>query len=192
MPVDEGQEAEVVSTDDAATNGDLPAGAAQPAHADDDREQRSGRIPLDLVGGFVVLAISALFILGAGDGTLDWIFPLSLGYTLALIGAIVTIRGLVGFGDKTTTLLPVLHGKGVDVLVFTLMTVVYVVLAPLLGFWLMSAAMIFGAAVYLDHARSRKRIALAAVVSVAVCIAAYILLLRVFYVPLPRARLLPF
>jgi hypothetical protein len=140
----------------------------------------------------VVLAISALFILGAGEGTLDWIFPLILGYTLAVIGAVVTIRGLMGFGDKTTTLLPILHGKGVDVFVFTLTTVVYVVLASVVGFWIMTAAFIFGAAVYLDHARSGKKIALAAAISLIVCIAAYILLLQVFYVPLPPSRFLPF
>jgi hypothetical protein len=133
-----------------------------------------------------------VFVLNAGEGALDWVFPLSLSYTLAIIGVYLTIRGLLGFGDTTDTLLPILRGRGVDVFVFAVLTAIYVGLARAIGFWTMSAVMLFAGSIYLDPVRSKKRIALAAVVAFTVCIVAYVLLLRVFYVPLPRARWLPF
>lgn len=150
------------------------------------------RIPVDLAGGLSLLAIAAVFLLNAGEAALDWIFPLSLAYALAAIAVYLVARGLLGFGDRTDTLIPILHGRGVDVVVFVVLAVLYVALARVMGFWIMSVAMIFTGSVYLDHARTRRRITLAAAVALAVCALAYVFLLRVFYVPVPRADWLPF
>ena len=173
---------EIVATDVPGTEPAAPA----------DDGQSTGRIPLDLVGGLFLLAVAAVFIFNAGEDRLDWIFPLSLAYATGIIGIYLTIRGLLGFGDRTETLIPVLRGRGVDVALFCVLTGLYVGLARAIGFWIMSMVMLFGGAVYLDHERTAKRTAMAGVVAFLVCIVAYLLLRKVFYVPLPKARWLPF
>lgn len=172
---------------------DVPArdGTADAAAIDATEPAAPHRIPIDLVSGVFLLAVVAVAVLNAGEGTLDWIFPLALSYTLAAIAIYLTVRGLLGRGDRTDTLVPVLHGRGIDVLVFTVITAVYVVLVPPIGFWTMSALMLFAASVYLDSERTRKRIALAAGVAVAVCLVAYVLFVRVLFVPLPPEGWLP-
>ncbi len=191
MPTDRGPEEERSPTDAAAKDAAAtPVTSPQAAGAPPDAQ--TGRIPMDLVGGVFLLAVVAVFVLNAGDDMLDWIFPLSLSYALGVIGVYLTIRGLVGFGQRTDTLLPVLRRRGVDVFVFSCLTAAYVGLARLVGFWIMSIVMLFGGAVYLDHARTPRRIVGAALAAVAVCIVAYIVLRRIFYVPLPRAKWLPF
>ncbi len=191
MPTDGSDKPDVGSLDGS------PEDAHSAADTSDTLEQsavgggKTPRIPVDLVGGLFLLAVVAVFVLNAGDDLLDWIFPLSLAYTLGIIGGYLTIRGLLGFGDKTDTLLPILRGRGVDVSVFTVLAVIYVGSARAVGFWIMTALMLFTGSVYLDPVRSRKRIALAAVIALAVCVVAYVFLLRVFYVPVPRARWLP-
>ncbi|MPZ73935.1 MAG: hypothetical protein GEU74_12020 [Nitriliruptorales bacterium] len=192
MPTDKGASQERIPTDDSP----VPTGATavtSPRAAETSRDdEATGRIPLDLVGGVFLLAVAAVFVLNAGEEMLDWIFPLSLSYALGIIGVYLTIRGLLGFGPRTDTLLPVLRRKGVDVFVFSALTAAYVGLARSIGFWIMSIVMLFGGAVYLDHARTKTRVAVAAGIAVAVCLVAYVLLRRVFYVPLPRALWLPF
>lgn len=193
MPNDGHEQPDVRATDSApeAVHGSV----GPPDVAVDRAEQVSAaeaRIPLDLVAGLALLCIVAVFLLNAGgDDPLDWIFPQTLSYTLAIIGVYLTVRGLLGFGHKTDTLLPILHGRGVDVLVFTVLAVITVALVPVVGFWTMTALMLCAGSVYLDHARSRKRIALSAVVALAVCVAAYLLLVLVLYVPIPPEPWLP-
>jgi Tripartite tricarboxylate transporter TctB family len=155
------------------------------------------QIPADLVAGLVMLGIAAVFRLKAGDERLDWIFPVTLSYVLGGLGLLLVIRGLTGRGDRVPAVPPILRqrslrGQGVDVAVFLGLTVGYVVLLSTVGFWVMSALTIFVAAVYLDPVRSPRRLAIAAAVAIAVCIAAYLLLTRVFYVPFPAADWLPF
>jgi hypothetical protein len=192
MPTDGSEKPDVTSSDQTPEGAHSAAGTSDTTQGRTEQEsEETSRIPLDLLGGLFLLSVVAVFVLNAGEDQLDWIFPLSLSYTLGIIGVYLIIRGLLGFGDKTDTLLPVLHGRGVDVLVFTVIVAIYVVVVRAIGFWAMSAVMLFAGAVYLDPARSKKRIALAAVVALAVCIAAYVLLVRVLYVPLPRERWLP-
>ena len=192
MPTDGSDKPDVTPAD--ATPDDVPGTAHTSDVIEPRTEQESDktpRIPVDLVGGIVLLGIVAVFLLNAGDDLLDWIFPLILSYTLAIIGVYLVIRGLLGFGDKTDTLLPILRGRGTDPFVFTVLAAIYVGLVRAVGFWTMSVLMLFAGSVYLDHARSKRRIALAAVVALAVCIGAYVLLERVLYVPLPPERWLP-
>ena len=192
MPTDGSEKPDVTATDE------TPEGANSRADTSDvmqgrtaEEDPETSRIPMDLVGGLFLLCVVAVFLLNAGEDPLDWIFPLSLSYMLAIIGLYLVVRGLLGFGDKTDTLLPVVRGRGVDVSVFTVIAVIYVVLVRAIGFWTMSAVMLFAGSVYLDSARSKKRVVLAAGVALAVCAAAYVLLVRVLYVPLPPERWLP-
>ncbi|MBA2276524.1 MAG: tripartite tricarboxylate transporter TctB family protein [Chloroflexia bacterium] len=189
MPTDSADDRERTVTGDGAAAAATSQETEQPAKGE---SAVTGRISLDLVGGLFLLAVAAVFILKAGDDKLDWIFPLSLSYAAGIIGVYLTIRGLLGFGERTDTLVPILRGRGVDVFVFSVLTALYAGLARTVGFWTMSIVMLFGGAVYLDHARTTKRTIFAAVNAVAVCIVAYVLLRKVFYVALPRARWLPF
>lgn len=190
MPTDGSEKPDVTATHEAPEGPQNGVDTSDAIRGRTEREKTS-RIPMDLVGGLFLFSVVAVFLLNAGEGALDWIFPLSLSYTLAIIAGYLVVRGLLGFGDKTDTLLPIVRGRGVDVSVFTAIAVIYVVLVRAVGFWTMSAVMMFAGSVYLDSVRSKKRIGLAAVVALAVCIAAYVILVRVLYVPLPPERWLP-
>lgn len=180
-----------MSTDPADGRDDV-ADAPGPGTGTSGDDPGTGPIPLDLVSGLFLLAVAAVFIVQAGEGALDWLFPRTLSYGLGLLALYFTIRGLLGAGQRTSTLVPVLQGRGIDVFVFCVITASYVALTRAVGFWIMTVAMLFAGAVYLDERRTPARIALAAGVALAVCIVAYVVLRRIFYVPLPPARWLPF
>jgi hypothetical protein len=190
MPTDGSEKPDATPADGTAAGGAVDASSGV-THDVARQDAGTSGIPIDVVSGVFLLAVVAVFVLNAGDGSLDWIFPLTLSYTLGVLAVAVTIRGLLGSGDRADTLLPVLHGRGVDVLVFTVIAAIYVILVPLVGFWTMSAVMMFAGSVYLDPARSRRRIAISAIVAVAVCLGAYVLLVRVLFVPLPPEAWLP-
>ncbi|MPZ59878.1 MAG: hypothetical protein GEU93_01005 [Propionibacteriales bacterium] len=156
-------------------------------------DRRAGRqISTELVGGLLMLGVAVFFRLNAGEGRLDWLFPLVLSYVLGGLGIVLLVRGIAGFGDRLPTVPPILRGQGVDVAVFILLTVAYVALMPVVGFWVMTALTIFVAAAYLDTGRSARTLVLASGVAIAVCIAGFLLMTRVFYVPFPPVRWLPF
>lgn len=156
-----------------------------------DRPQRR-QIPADLVAGLVMIGIAAVFRLKSGDEKLDWIFPVALSYILGGLGILLVIRGLTGRGDRVAAVPPILRGQGLDVAFFVVLTVGYVALLSTVGFWVMSVLTITVTAVYLDPDRSPRRLALAFAVAIAVCVTAYLLLTRVFYVPFPPAEWVPF
>lgn len=169
---------------------------------DIDRPERR-QLPKDLVAGVVTLGIAAVFRLNAGEGRLDWLFPVALSYALGGLGLLLVIRGLAGFGDRVAAVplrlrergdprQQMTRGPSFDVAVFVVITVAYVALLSTVGFWVMSVLTIFSAAVYLDSERSIRRLALAFAVAVAVCLAGFWLMTRVFYVPFPPADWLPF
>ena len=149
-------------------------------------------IPLDLVAGLVLGGIAAFFLIAAGEGTLDWIFPSSLGYSSAVVAVVLVLRGLLGFGRQIPRAPHLLSGRGRDVAVFILVIAAYVLLIRPLGFWPASAITIFVAAVYLAPRRSRRNVTVAAIAALLVVVLAYLMLAEVFYVAYPRARWLPF
>lgn len=158
-----------------------------------DEEQPAGRtVSVDLLGGLALLAIAGVFLLASGEGRMDWLMPVALSYTLVLIGIYLVVRGLLGRGERTFLVPGVLRGRGIDVAVFVAMSVVYVVLAPTVGFWVMSALMIIGSSLYLAPQRNRRVIVTSVLASVGVCVVFYLLMLHVFYVPLPASGWLPF
>ena len=162
-------------------------------------ERPEGRqIPTDVLAGVAMLGIAAVFRLKSGDERLDWIFPVTLSYVLGGFGILLVIRGLAGFGGRVPAVPTVLRRQAtgrresLDVTFFVGLTVAYVALLSAVGFWVMSALTIFVAAVYLDPVRSKRRLALAVAVAIGVCLVAFWLMTRVFYVPFPAADWLPF
>lgn len=147
----------------------------------------------DIIAGVVLLVIAAIFLLGAGEGTLDWVFPTTLAYATGAVGVILIGRAFLGGGGDKVSLIPsIFRGHGTDVAVFIAIMVVFVVAILPLGFWAASALMIFVAAAYLAPDRSRRNMAIAAGTAVAVVVLSYLLLEYVFYVPFPDVDWLPF
>lgn len=150
------------------------------------------RIAADLVGGMALLGIAAVFLLKAGEGRLDWLLPVVLSYGVGILGVLLVVRGLLGYGDRVAAVPPILRGQGVDVAVFIVLAVIYVLLASPVGFWTMSALMIFSGSVYLDVARSRRNLTVSVLAAAGICVVGYFVLTQVFYIPMPRGQWLPF
>lgn len=150
------------------------------------------KLAADIVAGGVLLVVVTVALVKSGEDRLDWLFPHALSYALGALALVLITRGLLGYGDRIAAIPPILRGQGVDVAVFVVVIVTYVALVRPLGFWLVSVVMIFSGAVYLDMSRSRRSLAVAALVAITVCVVANLVLTRVFFVPLPRGQWLPF
>lgn len=165
---------------------------SSPTDSDQPTDERTGPlVQRDLIGGLTLLVIAAIFLIGAGEGRLDWVFPTTLGYATGAIGAILIGRAFLGAGDRVSAIPPVLRGHGIDVAVFIGIMVIFVVVILPFGFWPASGAMIFAAAAYLAPDRSRRNLLIAAGSAIAVVVLGYLLLEYVFYVPFPEVEWLP-
>lgn len=147
---------------------------------------------VDLVGGLSILGIALVFFLRAGEGNLDWLFPISLGAVLAFIGVVLLVRGAMGYGDAVPLVPPIFRGHGVDVAAFIAATVIYVALLRPVGFWFMTPVMVFVASIYLANERNRRAVLTSVLVAASVAIIGWFVLTQVFYVPLPKTRWWPF
>jgi hypothetical protein len=156
-----------------------------------DTEARGPSASVDVVGGVAMLAVVAVFIGKSGDGYLDWLFPEVLAYSLGVLAVLLIVRGLAGVGMKVSLVPPLLRGEGVDVGVFTILVVVYAGLVRPVGFWVTSTLMIVLGSTYLDVDRSWRNILRSLLVAVVVCVVAWLIMTRVFFVPVPRARWVP-
>lgn len=166
----------------------MPSDSPETGTDDATSEQiRGPQISRDLVAGLVMFAVVTVFLGFAGGSELDWLFPKVLSYALAALAVILVARGLLGSGEKMPVVPIILRGRGVDVAVFSLCTVLYVAFAPIVGFWVMTAVMIFAASVYLDTARSIKGAAISVAVSLILCVSAYLVMTKVFYIDFPPA-----
>lgn len=146
------------------------------------------QVSRDLVAGVVMVAVAAVFLLDAGKvvrGEYSWLFPIVLSYALGALALILIVRGLMGRGERMPIVPTVLRGRGVDTLVFSVLTVIYVALVPHLGFWLTSGLMIAATAIYLESRRSRLGSAVAIGVAVVTCAAGYLTLTEIFYIKFP-------
>ena len=135
-----------------------------------------------------MLAVVAVFLGNAGEvgaGKYDWLFPVVLSYALGGLALVLVVRGLLGKGERISVVPAVLRGQGIDVAVFSILSVLYVALVRPVGFWIMSALTIFAAAVYLDTRRSTRGALISSVVAILTCVVAYLVLTRVFYISFP-------
>ncbi|MPZ52174.1 MAG: hypothetical protein GEU79_05490 [Acidimicrobiia bacterium] len=144
----------------------------------------SPQINEQLLGGIVLFAIAAVFLGYSGEETMDWLFPRVLAYALVIVGVVLVIMGLLGKGRKVPLIPPLLRGHGVDVGVFAGLAAAWVILIQPVGFWIISLIVLFLGAVYLTNNRDRKSIIQAAVMAGFVVVAGYLVMLKLFYVPL--------
>lgn len=143
----------------------------------------------DFLTALVLLGIGAVFWWDAGTDVKDWIFPLLATYLILGIGAVLLARVVVeavlkrapdvvdGFRDNRAVV--------IDLLVFCAIVLVFVLVLKSLGFWLAAFLMLSLTSLYLTLEKTRRNLSLAVVTPLGVCIAAYIIFMRVFYVPLP-------
>lgn len=144
----------------------------------------------DLAGAVALGVIGAVSISQMGAKTADWAFPRALTYTIIAIALVmiarVAFRAIRGRGLDTLTV----AGKSqmvTDVVVFSAAVLVYVLLIPVLGFWLDSFLMLVVTSIYLTTRRTVKSVVIAAVVAAGICALAYFIFLDVFYIPFPSA-----
>lgn len=146
----------------------------------------------DFLSALVLFAVGIVSLSEAGDDVRNWIFPLLATYLIIAIGAALAIKAIVTFvrnnpldlfewqSEDSTTL--------IDLLVFGVIVLGYILVMYGLGFWLASFIMLTVSSIYMTVEKSPRNLILAVVVPALACIVAYVVFLHVFYVPLPEAR----
>lgn len=149
----------------------------------------------DLLTALVLFGIGAVFSADSGENVKDWIFPLLATYLV--LGIAVYLFLLVIFRAIMKRVTDIVHLTSedrtayFDVLVFSLIVLVYILVMYGLGFWLSSLLMLSLTSVYLTLDKTRKKIGLALVVPLVACVVAYFIFTHVFYVPFPEATWWP-
>jgi hypothetical protein len=145
----------------------------------------------DFMTAVVLLGIGTWFLASTEEGVKDWIFPLlaiylMLGVAVALLAKFVVTVVLErapdiieGFGENRMVV--------VDLLVFGVIVLAYIVVMSGIGFWLSSFLMLLLTSIYLTTDKTRRSLIMAVAVPLGTCILAYVIFLHVFYVPLPEA-----
>jgi hypothetical protein len=144
---------------------------------------------LDLMAALVFLAIGGVALAAMGTRVEDWVFPRVLAYLLVAIAAILALRGAAqaarGAGLGNPAVSAESRRRTLDVAVFTAAALAYALLIDRAGFWLSAFLMLVGASLYLSTRRSLRSVLGAMAAAVIVCGLAYLVFLRLFYVPLP-------
>jgi hypothetical protein len=147
--------------------------------------RRGPRISTDVLGAVALFAIAGVLLSQTGDDLRDWVLPRTLNYLLIAVGAILLVRGLLR-PRATVPAVPRLSRSGRDAVLFVAVAVGYVVVMPIVGFWLTSAVVIFVLSLMLAESRNMRTVLVSLAAAVAICIVFYVLMLHVFYVPLPE------
>ena len=144
------------------------------------------------------LAALALFFIGSvslaaeGADLMNWVFPRLATYFILFVAAVLVVRVVFAKVVERTPDIISMSAEdrlvALDVLVFLLIALGYLLVMYGLGFWLASFLMLSLASIYLTVEKTRRNLALAIVVPFAACVMAYVVFLHVFYVPLPEAR----
>jgi uncharacterized membrane protein YfcA len=149
----------------------------------------------DVVSALLLFLVGGIFQSQMGTGMEDWIFPQVLTYLIISIGALLLLRVvLAALARRAPDLLRISReerGMVIDVVVFCVIAVTYMLVVNGLGFWLSSFLMLSLTSLYLSPQKTRRNVTLAIVVPLVACILAYIVFLHVFYVPVPTATWWP-
>jgi Tripartite tricarboxylate transporter TctB family len=148
---------------------------------------RGPAISRDLASGVVMGAIAAFFWWNAGEiveGGYDWLFPVALSAALGALSLVLVVRGLVWPTDPVSVAPP--RGRdGRDLIAFLTVIVAYVVVTPMIGFWLSSATMIAGATVLLTPERTWRTVLFGGVAGLTAAAVGYVTFTYIFFVNFP-------
>ena len=146
----------------------------------------------DLLSALVLFFIGAVALSESGTDRMNWVFPRLAAYLILGIAAVLLARVvLAGAMKRAPDVIEGLsenRGVVVDLVVFCAILLAYMLVMYGLGFWLASYIMLAMTSLYLTSHRTRRNVVMALVVPLVTCVAAYVIFLHVFYVPLPQAR----
>jgi hypothetical protein len=146
---------------------------------------RGPRVGTDVLAALALFVIGGVLLSQSGADLRDWVLPLTLNYLLIAVGVILLVRGLVR-PRATVPIVPRLSRGGRDAVLFVAVAVGYVAVMPVAGFWITSAVVIVVLSVVLAESRNLRTVLVSVVAAVAICVVFYVLMLHVFYVPLPE------
>ena len=79
------------------------------------------------------------------------------------------------------------RASSVDVVVFMVIVLAFLLAMFRLGFWPSALIMLIGASLYLTRERTTRNIRMAIIVPICISIVAFLVFTQVFYVPFPEA-----
>lgn len=150
---------------------------------------RGPQISVDLLASLALFLIAAVMLSQTGQEVRDWAMPRALNYLLIAVGVVFLIKALVRPGDKVPLVPAIARGAGMDTAFVMVAAVLYALAIPVLGFWFSSALALFVLSVALAEKRDLRTLIQSAAVAGGVCVAAYLLMQHVFYVPLPTGSI---
>jgi hypothetical protein len=128
----------------------------------------------------------------AGTDARDWVLPLLVTYTMLGLAAALFLRFLfVAVINNAPDVIRLIREEWpvyTDLIAFGVIVLCWLFVMFGLGYWLSSFFMLSAASIYLTLDKTRANLALAVVVPLAACVVAYVVFLKVFYVPLPEAH----
>lgn len=146
----------------------------------------------DFLSALVLFFIGSVALYKEGDDLMNWVFPRLATYFALFAAAVLAGRVIFTETEKRATEIIRISAEDrpvvLDVFVFLVIVLGYLLVMYGLGFWLASFLMLSLASFYLTLDKTRKNIIMAFLVPLGICIAAYIIFLHIFYVPVPEAR----
>jgi hypothetical protein len=145
----------------------------------------------DLLTALMLFGVSALFSVGSSSDPKDWAFPLLANYaTLGIAIAFLAKFIVSAVRQHLPDLLAMTaddRASFVDVVVFMVIVLAFLLAMFRLGFWPSALIMLIGASLYLTRERTTRNIRMAIVAPICISIVAYLVFTQVFYVPFPEA-----
>ncbi len=145
----------------------------------------------DLLTAIMLFGVSALFSVGSSSDPKDWAFPLLANYVTLGIAIAFLAKFIVASVRKHVPDLLVMtaddKASAVDVVVFMVIVLAFLLAMFRLGFWPSALIMLIGASLYLTRERTTRNIRMAIIVPICISIVAFLVFTQVFYVPFPEA-----
>ena len=144
----------------------------------------------NLLTALMLFGVSLMFSVGSSSDPKDWAFPLLANYVIFWVAVILLVQFLVSlFRKEMLDLLQFSNEdrySAIDVLIFLVIVLAFMFVMGGLGFWLSSLIMLILTSLYLTLDKTRRSVAVAAIVPFGICISAYLIFTYVFYVPFPE------
>ncbi|MBT4906670.1 MAG: tripartite tricarboxylate transporter TctB family protein [Rhodospirillaceae bacterium] len=145
----------------------------------------------DLLTAIMLFGVSALFSVGSSSDPKDWAFPLLANYVTLGIAIAFLAKFIVASVRKHVPDLLVMtaddKASAVDVVVFMVIVLAFLLAMFRLGFWPSSLIMLIGASLYLTRERTTRNIRMAIIAPICISIVAFLVFTQVFYVPFPES-----